>query len=154
MVESLLLIQALDFLVHRVDKEILFLLGLLEVSDIFFCAVSCTACYSDLTLHHLVVFFNLLECTVELVKLFLRLEHTLKLLIGLFFTTFILFLENLKLFLGVNTILLHDIVVIVSTFKCGLHLCELMLHSVQLHTDLLALLLYFPDFLFLNHIHI
>jgi len=130
LIEGLLLVQALDLLVHSINQEILFLLGFFEVNDVFFSAIGSAAGNSDLTLHDLVVLFDLLECAVELVELFLSLQDTLELLISLFLPGFVLLLQDLQLFLSINTVLLHNIVVVVGALESGLHLGKLVLNSV------------------------
>ena len=68
------------------------LLRLFKVNDVFFSAICCAAGNSDLTLHDLVVLFDLLECAVELIELLLSLEDALELLICLFLPSFVLLL--------------------------------------------------------------
>jgi hypothetical protein len=51
--------------------------------------------------------------------------------------------------LGFHSVPLHDVVVVVRAFEAGLHLGELMLHSVQLDTSLFAGLAHFAHLLFL-----
>jgi len=155
LIEGLLLVQALDLLVHGINKKILLLLRFFEVNDVFFSAICCAAGYSNLTLHDLVVLFDLLECAVELIELLLSLQDTLQLLISLFLPSLVLLLQDLQLFLSVNTVFLHNIVVVVGALESGLHLCELVLHSVELDTDLLTLLLDLADlFLLLAELQI
>ena len=67
MIQSLLLIEALDFFIHSINEQILLLLGLFEVADVLLSAIGRTASHSDLTLHHLVVLLDLFECAVELI---------------------------------------------------------------------------------------
>ena len=67
LVERLLLVQALNLLIHCVNEQILLLLGLFEVADVLLGAIGRAASHSDLALHHLVVLLNLFECTVELI---------------------------------------------------------------------------------------
>ena len=59
LIESLLLIESLNFLVHSIDEEILLLFGLFKIDNIFFSPVGSTASDGDFTLHNLVVLFNL-----------------------------------------------------------------------------------------------
>jgi hypothetical protein len=155
LVEGFLLVQTLDLLVHGVDQEILLFLGLFQVYNVFLSSVGGATSDRDLGLHNFIVLLNLFECAVQLIELLLRLKYTLKLFVGLLFAGFILFLKNFELFFGIHTVLLDNIVVVVSALESGLHLCELMLHAVQLHTDLLSLLLDFPDlFLLLSEFEV
>ena len=140
LVERLLLIEALDFLVHRVDQHILLLLRFLEIANVFLGAVSCPTRNGNLALHDLIVFFDLLKGAVELVELLLGLQHALKLLISLFLLALVLSLEDLVLPLSFAAVALHNIVVVVRALKSGLHARQLVLHSVELHTGLFALL--------------
>ena len=55
------------------------------------------------------------------------------------------------LFLSIYPVLLHYVVVVVRSFEGGLHLGELVLHAVELHTSLLSVLLDLAHFLFLRH---
>ena len=121
LVESLLLVKALDLLIHGINKQILLLLGLLEVADVFFGAISRAAGHRDLALHDLVVFLNLLQSAIKLIEFFLGLEDTFKLLISLFLLAFVLTLEDFVLALGLRPVPLHDVVVVVGAFKGSLH---------------------------------
>ena len=47
---------------------------------------------------------------------------------------------------GLDTVPLDNVVVVVGAFESGLHLSELMLHSVQLDTSVLTGLSDFADF--------
>ena len=85
-----MLVKALDLLIHSVDEQILLLLGLFEVADVFLSAVSRSAGHGDFTLHDLVVLLNLLKSTIKLIKFFLGLEDTLELFISLFLLAFVL----------------------------------------------------------------
>lgn len=145
LIERFLFVQALDLFIHGIDQQILFLFRLFEIHYILLSTVGGASCDRDLALHHFVVFFYLFESAVQLIQLFLGLEHTFQLLIGLFFAAFVLSLLNFKLFFGIDTVLLDDVVVVVSAFEGGLHLGQLMLDSVKLHTDLLSLFLDFSD---------
>lgn len=138
LVKGLLLVKTLDFFIHGINEQILALLGLFKVDNVLFSTVSSASSDSNLRLHHFVVFFNLLQGSVELIKLFLGFEDTLKLLISLLLLAFILALENLVLTFGFDTVSLHDVIVIVSSFKGGLHASKLMLNSIELHTGLFA----------------
>lgn len=60
LIQGLLFIQPLDFLVHRVDQQILLLLGLFKVSHVFFSTISCAASDGDFALHNLIVLLYLL----------------------------------------------------------------------------------------------
>ena len=133
-----MLVKALDLLIHGINEQILLLLGLLEVADIFFGAVSRAARHRDLTLHDLVVFLNLLQSTIELVEFFLGLEDTLKLFISLFLLALVLTLEDLVLALSLRPVPLHDVVVVVGALEGSLHTGQLMLYTVQLHTSFLS----------------
>ena len=91
--------------------------------------------------HDVIQPFNKLrEFPNQLVELFLGLEHTLKLLVSFFLFALILSLEDLMLAFGLTSVPLNNIVVIVRPFKCGLHAGKLVLHSIELHTSLFALL--------------
>ena len=149
LIESLLLVQTLDLLIHGINEKILLLLAFFEVNDVFFSAIGCAAGNSDLTLHDLVVLFDLLECAVELVQLLLSFQDTLELFISLFLPSFVLLLQDLQLFLSIHTVLLYNIVVVVGALESGLHLGELVLDSVELNTDFLTLLLDLADFFLL-----
>ena len=140
LIERLLLVEPLDLLIHGVDEDILLLLGLFEVADVLLSAVGRASCNGDLTLHHLVVLLDLLQSAVQLVQLFLGLEHTLKLLVSFFLLALILSLEDLMLAFGLTSVPLYNIVVIVRPFKCSLHAGKLVLHSIELHTSLFTLL--------------
>ena len=85
-----MLVKALDLLIHSVNEQILLLLGLFEVADVFLSAVSSSAGHCDFTLHDLVVFLDLLKSTVKLIKFLLGLEDTLELFISLFLLAFVL----------------------------------------------------------------
>lgn len=149
LVKSFLLIEAFDFLVHRVDEQVLLLLNFFEVSDVFFGTVGRTSCQRELRLHDLVVFLNLFQSAVELIKLVLSLEDSFELLIGLLLLTFVLALEDFVLALGFHSVPLHDVVVVVSAFKSGLHLGELMLDTIQLHTGVFTGLAHLAHFFLL-----
>ena len=84
----------------------------------------------------------------ELVELLLGLQHTLELFIGLLFFALVLSLEDLVLPLGFAAIALHNVVVVVRALKSCLHARQLVLHSVELHTGLLALLTNLPHSFF------
>ena len=59
------------------------------------------------------------------------------------------------LFLSIYSVLLDNVVVIMSSFEGCLHLSQLVLHSIQLHTYLLSLLLDLADlFLLLSKLMI
>jgi len=135
LVKCLLFIKALDLLIHGIDEQILLLLGLFEVANVLFSAVSSTTSDSDLTLHDLVVFFDLLKGTIELVKLLLGFEHTFQLLVGLFLLAFVLALKDLVLALSLGSVALDDVVVIVSALESSLHARQLMLDAIELHTS-------------------
>ena len=51
--------------------------------------------------------------------------------------------------LSLDTVALHDVVVVVGTLESRLHLGQLVLNSVELHTSFLAALANLADFLFL-----
>ena len=56
---------------------------------------------------------------------------------------------------GFDSVPLHDVVIVVRAFETGLHLGELVLHSVQLNTCFLTCLAYFTHFfLFLPQLEI
>lgn len=115
---------------------ILLFLYLFKISNVFFGTVSGTACESDFTFHDLIVLLDLLQSAIQLIELFLCLKHTFKLLIRFFLLTFVLPLQDFMLAFSFNSIALHNIVVVMGAFEGGLHLCQLMLHSVQLDTCL------------------
>lgn len=48
--------------------------------------------------------------------------------------------------LGLDSVPLHDIVVVVSSFESCLHLGELVLHAVELNTGVLTRLAHLTDF--------
>ena len=134
LIERFLLVKPLNFLIHLINEQILFLLGLFEVTDIFFCSVGCSSGNSDFTLHHFIVLFNLFKSTVELIELLLGFENPLELLISLFFLAFVLSLKDFILSFRFNSIPLNDVVVIVSALKCRLHPSKLVLNSIELYT--------------------
>jgi hypothetical protein len=84
----------------------------------------------------------------------LSLEHLLELLVGLFLLGFVLFLEDLVLLLSFDAVLLDDVVVVVGALEGGLHLCELMLDSVELDTDLFSVFLDLLALLVLGYVYI
>jgi len=47
-----------------------------------------------------------------------------------------------------NSIALHNVVIVVGALEGGLHLCQLVLHSIQLDTCLFTWLANLPNFLF------
>ena len=94
MVEGLLLVKALDLLVHAIDQEILLLLRFFEVYDVFFGTISSSTSDSDFTLHNFIIFLYLFQSAVKLIKFFLSLQHALELLISLFFASLVLFLKD------------------------------------------------------------
>jgi len=59
LIQSLLLVKSLNFLIHSINEKILLLFGLFKIDNIFFSPVGGAASDSDLTLHNLVVLFNL-----------------------------------------------------------------------------------------------
>jgi hypothetical protein len=75
LVESFLLIQPLDFFIHVVNEQILFLLGLLEITNVFLSTVGGAASKRNLAFHNLVVLFDLLQSAVQLVQFLLGLQH-------------------------------------------------------------------------------
>ena len=77
LVQSLLFIESLDLLIHCINEQILLLLGLLEVTNVLFSAISGTTSDCNLALHHLVILLYLLEGTIQLVELFLGLQYSL-----------------------------------------------------------------------------
>ena len=50
---------------------------------------------------------------------------------------------------GFNSVSLHNVVVVVGTFKSGLHFGELVLDTVQLYTGVFTGLSHFTDFFLL-----
>lgn len=115
---------------------ILLFLYLFQVAHVFLGTVSGAAGESDFTLHDFVILFDLLQSAVQLIQLFLCLEHTLQLFVCFFLLAFVLSLQDFVLAFGFNSIALHDVVVVVGALEGSLHLCELVLHSVKLHTGL------------------
>jgi hypothetical protein len=107
-----------------------------KISNVFFRTVSSAACESDFTLHDLVVLLDLLQSAVQLIQLLLCLEHTFELLVRFFFFSFVLSLQDLMLAFSFNSIALHNVVIVVGALEGGLHLCQLVLHSIQLDTCL------------------
>ena len=97
---------------------------------------------ANLSFNDFVVLGNLVQGPVKLVQFFLSLEHFLQLLVGLFLLGFVLLLKDLVLLFCLHSVSLHDVVVIVGLFISRLHLGKLVLHTVELHTFLLSLLLY------------
>ena len=149
LVERLLLVESLDFLVHVVDEQILLLFGVLEVAHVLLRAVGCAAGQRNFALHDFVVLLDLLESTVELVQFLLGFQYALELLISFLFLALVLALQDLVLTLSFDTVALHDVVVVVGTLESRLHLGQLVLNSVELHTSFLAALANLADFLFL-----
>jgi len=127
----------------------LLFLHFFKITNVFFSAVSGSACESDLTLHNLVVLLDLFQRSVKLIELLLCLKHTLKLLICFFFLSFVLSLKDLMLAFSLNAIALHNIVIVMSSFEGGLHLRQLVLNTIELDTCLFTCLAYLSDFLFL-----
>lgn len=84
-----------------------------------------------------------------MIELFLGFKHTFQLLVSLFFFSLVLALEDLVLLLSVNTIALHNVVIIVSALKSCLHAGKLVLHAIELDTCLFTGLSNFAHFLFL-----
>ena len=148
LVEGLLLVESLDLFVHGVNEHILSLLLLLKVDHRLFSSVSCPSCNGNLRFHHFIVLFDLLQGSVELIELLLGFKDSLKLIVGLFLLVLVLLLEEFVLLLGLDPVSLDDVEVVVSALELGLHLGQLVLHAVQLHTSLFSLLLDLPDFLF------
>jgi len=127
----------------------LLFLNFFEVTHILFCAVSGAAGKCELTLHHFVVFFDLLQRAVELVELVLGFKNTFELFIGFFFLRFVLALEDFVLAFGFDAVALNDVVVVVGALECGLHFGELVLDSVELYTGVFTRLADFTHFFFL-----
>ena len=145
LIEGLLLIKTLDLLIHGVNQQILLLLGLFKVSNVLLSAISGPSCDGNFRLHHLVILLDLLKSTVELIELFLGLQDTLELLIGLLLLAFILSLEDFMLALSLSSVPLDNVVVVVSALESGLHARQLMLDAVKLYTCLFTLLANLSD---------
>jgi hypothetical protein len=116
----------------------LLLFRLFEVADVLFSSVGGPSGDCNFTLHDLIVFFDLLEGSIELIELFLGFEYSLELLISLFFLAFVLSLQDLILSLCFDSVSLDNVIVVVGALECGLHPGELMLDSVELHTSLFS----------------
>jgi hypothetical protein len=91
----------------------------------------------------------LLERPVKLVEFLLCLEYSLQLVVGLLLLVLVLLLEDLVLLLCLHSVSLDDVVVVVGPLELSLHLCELMLNSIELNTCVFSSLLNLPNFLFL-----
>lgn len=97
----------------------------------------------------------MLESSVQLVELFLGLKDSFELLISFFLLSFVLTLKDLVLSLSINTVSLHNVVVVMCALKSRLHLGKLMLNTVQLHTSLFAGLSDLANFfLFLSELQV
>ena len=85
LVQSLLLIQSFNFLIHRINEHILTFLLFFKVKDGLLSTVSGSTGDGNLRFHYFIVFFDLLKGAVQLIELFLRLENSLQLIVSLFF---------------------------------------------------------------------
>jgi hypothetical protein len=84
-----------------------------------------------------------------LIQLLLSFEDSLQLVVGFVLLVLVLLLEDLVLLLGLHSVSLNDVVVVVGPFELSLHLSQLMLHSIELHTCVFSALLDLAYFFFL-----
>lgn len=89
----------------------------------------------------------MLQSPVQLVELILGLQDPLQLLIRLLLLALVLSLKYLVLALGFDAVPLDDVVVVVGALEGGLHLGELVLHSIKLDTGVFARFAHFAHFL-------
>lgn len=133
---AFLLLFALNLLIHRVNQQILFLLGLFQVLHVFFCSQNTGSrdCYGR---HHLfIMVLNLLQSAVQLGKFVLSFEMFL---LQLFYFRFFLHKFIIQNIMFLHHFLLqldHQVEVFMRLFKTNLGFSQLLLHGVKLHSDI------------------
>mmetsp|Transcript_12015 Transcript_12015/g.41675 ORF Transcript_12015/g.41675 Transcript_12015/m.41675 type:complete len:342 (-) Transcript_12015:478-1503(-) len=134
-----LVLQHLCALHQVVDQQVLMLLLLLQVRHLLLRLVRRSARDGNLALHLLVVLLHLLKRRVELVQLDLELVHPLRLVCDLRLLLVIVLADCLRLIFRLLPHPPHVVEALVRLLQHDLHPRKLLLHPVQLHTDVLLL---------------